>query len=69
MCRGQVKTITEQLCGFEVTSSQVSRATSELDEHYLHEHYLHEHYLHEHYLHEHYLQWRERPLGPALGPH
>lgn len=30
----KVKAITEQLCGFEVTSSQVSRATSELDEHF-----------------------------------
>lgn len=28
----KVAAITEQLCGFEVTSSQVSRATSELDE-------------------------------------
>jgi putative transposase len=28
----KVKAITEKLCGFEVTSSQVSRATSELDE-------------------------------------
>jgi transposase-like protein len=31
----KVKAITEQLCGFEVTSSQVSRATAELDEHFL----------------------------------
>ena len=31
----KVAAITEQLCGFEVTSSQVSRATSELDEHFL----------------------------------
>jgi Transposase, Mutator family len=30
----KVKAITEQLCGFEVTSSQVSRATGELDEHF-----------------------------------
>ena len=30
----KVKAITEQLCGFEVSSSQVSRATSELDEHF-----------------------------------
>jgi putative transposase len=30
----KVKAITEKLCGFEVTSSQVSRATSELDEHF-----------------------------------
>ena len=30
----KVKAITAQLCGFEVTSSQVSRATSELDEHF-----------------------------------
>lgn len=30
----KVKAITEQLCGFEVTSSQVSRASSELDEHF-----------------------------------
>jgi putative transposase len=30
----KVKAITEQLCGFEVTSSQVSRATAELDEHF-----------------------------------
>jgi transposase-like protein len=30
----KVKTITEQLCGFEVTSSQVSRATQELDQHF-----------------------------------
>lgn len=30
----KVKAITEQLCGFEVTSSQVSRATSDLDEHF-----------------------------------
>lgn len=30
----KVKAITEQLCGFEVTSSQVSRATSELDDHF-----------------------------------
>jgi len=30
----KVKAITEQLCGFEVTSAQVSRATSELDEHF-----------------------------------
>jgi putative transposase len=28
----KVKAITEQLCGFEVTSSQVSRATTQLDE-------------------------------------
>lgn len=31
----KVKVITEQLCGFEVTSSQVSRATAELDQHFL----------------------------------
>lgn len=30
----KVKAITERLCGFEVTSSQVSRATAELDEHF-----------------------------------
>jgi transposase-like protein len=30
----KVKAITEQLCGFEVTSSQVSRATAELGEHF-----------------------------------
>jgi putative transposase len=30
----KVKAITEQLCGFEVTSSQVSRATAELDTHF-----------------------------------
>jgi transposase-like protein len=30
----KVKAITEKLCGFEVSSSQVSRATSELDEHF-----------------------------------
>ncbi len=30
----KVKAITEKLCGFEVTSSQVSRATAELDEHF-----------------------------------
>jgi putative transposase len=30
----KVKSITERLCGFEVTSSQVSRATAELDEHF-----------------------------------
>jgi putative transposase len=30
----KVKAITEQLCGFEVTNSQVSRATAELDEHF-----------------------------------
>lgn len=30
----KVKAITEQLCGFEVTSTQVSRATAELDEHF-----------------------------------
>src|SRR5262249_35337441 len=30
----KVKAITEQLCGFEVTSSQVSRATAGLDEHF-----------------------------------
>lgn len=30
----KVKAITEQLCGFEVTSSQVSRATAELDAHF-----------------------------------
>jgi len=30
----KVKAITEQLCGFEVTSAQVSRATAELDEHF-----------------------------------
>lgn len=30
----KVAAITEQLCGFEVTSSQVSRATAELDEHF-----------------------------------
>lgn len=30
----KVKAITEQLCGFEVSSSQVSRATAELDEHF-----------------------------------
>lgn len=30
----KVAAITEQLCGFEVTSSQVSRATGELDEHF-----------------------------------
>jgi transposase-like protein len=30
----KVKAITEQLCGFEVTSSQVSRATAELDDHF-----------------------------------
>jgi putative transposase len=30
----KVKAITEQLCGFEVTSSQVSRATAELDGHF-----------------------------------
>jgi transposase-like protein len=30
----KVKAITEQLCGFEVTSSQVSRAVAELDEHF-----------------------------------
>lgn len=30
----KVKAITEQLCGFEVTSSQVSRATAALDEHF-----------------------------------
>jgi transposase-like protein len=30
----KVKAITEQLCGFEVSSSQVSRATGELDEHF-----------------------------------
>lgn len=30
----KVKAITEQLCGFEVTSSQVSRATVSLDEHF-----------------------------------
>jgi putative transposase len=31
----KVKAITQQLCGFEVSSSQVSRATAELDEHFL----------------------------------
>ena len=30
----KVKAITEKLCGFEVTSAQVSRATAELDEHF-----------------------------------
>jgi transposase-like protein len=30
----KVKAITEQLCGFEVSSSQVSRATAALDEHF-----------------------------------
>jgi putative transposase len=30
----KVAAITEQLCGFEVSSSQVSRATAELDEHF-----------------------------------
>lgn len=30
----KVKAITEQLCGFEVSSSQVSRATTALDEHF-----------------------------------
>ena len=30
----KVKAITEQLCGIEVSSSQVSRATAELDEHF-----------------------------------
>ena len=30
----KVKAITQQLCGFEVTTSQVSRATGELDEHF-----------------------------------
>lgn len=30
----KVKAITERLCGFEVTSSQVSRATAELDGHF-----------------------------------
>jgi transposase-like protein len=30
----KVKAITERLCGFEVTSSQVSRATASLDEHF-----------------------------------
>jgi transposase-like protein len=30
----KVAAITQQLCGFEVTSSQVSRATAELDEHF-----------------------------------
>jgi putative transposase len=30
----KVKAITEQLCGFEVSSAQVSRATAELDEHF-----------------------------------
>jgi transposase-like protein len=30
----KVKAITEQLCGFEVSSSQVSRAVAELDEHF-----------------------------------
>lgn len=30
----KVKAITEQLCGFEVSSSQVSRATADLDEHF-----------------------------------
>jgi putative transposase len=30
----KVKAITEQLCGFEVSSSQVARATAELDEHF-----------------------------------
>lgn len=30
----KVKAITEQLCGFEVTSAQVSRATAELDGHF-----------------------------------
>lgn len=30
----KVKAITERLCGFEVTSAQVSRATKELDEHF-----------------------------------
>jgi transposase-like protein len=30
----KVKAITEQLCGFEVSSSQVSRATAELDKHF-----------------------------------
>ena len=30
----KVAAITEKLCGFEVTPSQVSRATSELDEHF-----------------------------------
>jgi transposase-like protein len=30
----KVKAITQQLCGFEVTSSQVSRATAQLDEHF-----------------------------------
>jgi transposase-like protein len=30
----KVKAITEKLCGFEVSSSQVWRATSELDEHF-----------------------------------
>lgn len=30
----KVKAITQQLCGFEVTSAQVSRATAELDEHF-----------------------------------
>jgi transposase-like protein len=30
----KVKAITEKLCGFEVTSSQVSRAVAELDEHF-----------------------------------
>jgi transposase-like protein len=30
----KVKAITEQLCGFEVTSSQVARAVAEVDEHF-----------------------------------
>ncbi len=30
----KVKAITEKLCGFEVTSAQVSRATAELNEHF-----------------------------------
>jgi putative transposase len=30
----KVKAITEQLCGFEVSRSQVSRATAELDKHF-----------------------------------
>ena len=30
----KVAKITEELCGFEVTSAQVSRATAELDEHF-----------------------------------
>jgi putative transposase len=30
----KVKAMTEQLCGFEITSSQVSRATAEFDEHF-----------------------------------